>query len=197
MIQIWIDLEVSNPNGLSQKLDLTEESWRRSLDFDKSCRLGKIRTTNTQFYSPAESPDLLVGIFHLLQTTRCSTGLNGSDPEQIEDRGWRLSLDVVDTWNVMLRLLTCVPTISFNMQTYWNHQNIIYWSMLVTKESNNIHVKSNNNNNVGWKSTCIKIKNGEVYNQALVLTCISMKPSTLIPISSDSSSLCSPMAWAK
>ena len=30
--------------------------------------------------------------------------------------------------------------------------------MLVTKESNNIHVKSNNNNNVGQKSTCIKIK---------------------------------------
>ena len=24
--------------------------------------------------------------------------------------------------------------------------------MLVTKESNNIHVKSNNNSNVGWKS---------------------------------------------
>ena len=30
--------------------------------------------------------------------------------------------------------------------------------MLVTKESNNIHVKSDNNNNVGWKSTYIKIK---------------------------------------
>ena len=38
-------------------------------------------------YSPAESPDLLAGIFHLLRTTRCSTGLNGSNPEQIEDRG--------------------------------------------------------------------------------------------------------------
>ena len=30
--------------------------------------------------------------------------------------------------------------------------------MFVTKESNNIHVKTNNNNNVGQKSTCIKIK---------------------------------------
>ena len=29
----------------------------------------------------------------------------------------------------------------------------------------------------------------EVYNQALVLTCISMKPSILIPVSSNSSSL--------
>ena len=30
---------------------------------------------------------MLARIFHLLQTTRCSTGLNGSDPEQIEDIG--------------------------------------------------------------------------------------------------------------
>ena len=30
---------------------------------------------------------LLARIFHLLRTARCSTGLNGSDPEQIEDRG--------------------------------------------------------------------------------------------------------------
>ena len=116
---------------------------------------------NWYIYSPVESPDLLVGIFHLLQIARCSTGLNGLDPEQIEDRGWRLSLDAIDTWKfVMLRSLPCVPAISFNTQTYWNYQNIIYWSMLVTKESNNIHVKSNNNNNVGWKSTCIKIENG-------------------------------------
>ena len=38
-------------------------------------------------YSPTESPDLLAGIFHLLQIARCSTGLNGLDLEQIEDRG--------------------------------------------------------------------------------------------------------------
>ena len=37
-MQIWIDLEVSNPNWLSQIADLTEESWRRSLDSDKSWR---------------------------------------------------------------------------------------------------------------------------------------------------------------
>ena len=30
---------------------------------------------------------LLAGIFHLLSTARCSTGLNGSDPEQIDHRG--------------------------------------------------------------------------------------------------------------
>ena len=45
---------------------------------------------------------LLAGIFHLLQIARCSTGLNGLDPEQIEDRGWRLSLDAVDIWNTRL-----------------------------------------------------------------------------------------------
>ena len=94
MTQIWIDLEVSNPNVVSQRVDLTKESWRRSLDSDKSCRIRKIRLTDTQLQSPTESPDLLAGIFHFLQTARCSTGLNGSDPEQIEGRGWRLSLDV-------------------------------------------------------------------------------------------------------
>ena len=34
-----------------------------------------------------ENVGLLTRIFHLLWTTRCSNGLNGSDPEQIEDRG--------------------------------------------------------------------------------------------------------------
>ena len=34
-----------------------------------------------------ESPDLLAGIFHLLRTARCSTGLNGSYLEQMKDRG--------------------------------------------------------------------------------------------------------------
>ena len=57
---------------------------------------------------------LLAGIFHLLQTARCSIGLNGSDPEQIEDRGWRLSLDVVDIWNTRLWQFTCVPAKNIN-----------------------------------------------------------------------------------
>ena len=30
---------------------------------------------------------LLVGIFHLLQKLRCSTGLNGSNPEQMNNKG--------------------------------------------------------------------------------------------------------------
>ena len=30
---------------------------------------------------------VLAGIFHLLWIVRCSTGLNGSDPEQMKDRG--------------------------------------------------------------------------------------------------------------
>ena len=97
MIQIWTDLEVSNPNWLSQKADLTEESWRKSMESNKSWELRKIRTTDTYIYSPMDSPDLLAGIFHLLQTVRCSTGLNGSDPEQMKDKGWRPSLDIVDT----------------------------------------------------------------------------------------------------
>ena len=71
------------------------------MDSYKSGRRKKIRTTEYN-YSLAESPDLLAGIFHLLRTTRCSTGLNGSNLEQIEDRGWRLSLDVVDIWNTRL-----------------------------------------------------------------------------------------------
>ena len=109
MTQIWIDLEISNPNNKNKKVDLTEKSWgKRSLDSDKSCRLRKIRTTDTQLHSPADSLDLLAGIFHLLRTARCSTGLNGSDPEQMEDIGWRLSLDAVDIWNTRLWQFTCV-----------------------------------------------------------------------------------------
>ena len=107
------DYILTNTN---QKVDLTEKSWRkRSLDSDKSCRLRKIRTTEYN-YSPVESPDLLAGIFHLLQTTRCSIGLNGSDPEQIEDRGWRLSLYAVDIWNTRLWQFTCVPARKINIK---------------------------------------------------------------------------------
>ena len=61
--------------------------------------------------------------------------------------------------------------------------------MLVTKESNNIYMKSNIKNICGTKNQLALKKYEEVYNQALVLTFISMKPSILIPISSDSSSL--------
>ena len=69
----------------------------------------------------------------------CSSGLNGSDLEQMNDKGWRPSLNIVDTWNayfdskpVYLQLL--------NMQTHKSYQNIIYSSMSVTKESNNIYM---------------------------------------------------------
>ena len=116
MTQIWTDLEISNPNNTNQKVDLTEKSWRKwILDSDKSCRLSKIRTTEYN-YSPAESPDLLAGIFHLLRTTRCSTGLNVLDPEQIENRVWRLSLDTIDIWNTRLLQFTCVPAKKLNMK---------------------------------------------------------------------------------
>ena len=67
--------------------------------------------------------------------------------------------------------------------------------MLVTKESNNIYMKSNINNICGhqqymWDRNQLALnKYEELYNQSLVLTCISMKPSILIPISFDYSSL--------
>ena len=50
-----------------------------------------------------------------------------------------------------------------------------------------------------WDKNQLTLKKyEEVYNQALVLTCISMKPSIFTPKSSDSSSLCSPKwSWAK
>ena len=35
-----------------------------------------------KMHKSKESPDLLAGIFHLLRTVRCSTGLNGSNPEK-------------------------------------------------------------------------------------------------------------------
>ena len=44
---------------------------------------------------------LLTGIFHLLQIVRCSTGLNGSDPKKMKDRGWRPSLD---KWRIRPRM---------------------------------------------------------------------------------------------
>ena len=47
--------------------------------------------------------------------------------------------------------------------------------MLVTKESSNIYLKSNINKYMGHKIN-LHYKYEEVYNQALVLTCISMKP---------------------
>ena len=80
-------MEISNPNNTNQKVDLTVKSERKqSLDSDKSCRLRTIRTTEYN-YSLAESPYLLLEIFHLPRTTRCSAGMNGSDPEQIDHRG--------------------------------------------------------------------------------------------------------------
>ena len=36
-------------------------------------------------FKEPEKADSLAGIFHLLRTVRCSTGLNGSDPEQMNN----------------------------------------------------------------------------------------------------------------
>ena len=63
--------------------------------------------------------------------------------------------------------------------------------MLVTKESSNTYVKSQQQQHM-WDINQLALnKYEEVYNQALVLTCISMKPDLLIPKSFESSSLCS------
>ena len=49
--------------------------------------------------------------------------------------------------------------------------------MLVTKESNNIYAKSQQQHM--WdRNQLTLMKYEEVYNQALVLTCISMKPNS-------------------
>ena len=51
--------------------------------------------------------------------------------------------------------------------------------MLVTKESRNIHAKSQQQQQHMWdKNQLALMKYEEVYNQALVLTCISMKPNS-------------------
>ena len=47
--------------------------------------------------------------------------------------------------------------------------------MLVTKESSNIYVKSQQQKHM-WDRNQLAFDNEEVYNQALVLTCNSMKP---------------------
>ena len=48
--------------------------------------------------------------------------------------------------------------------------------MLVTKESSNIHVKSKQQQHMWDGNQLALMKYEEVYNQALVLTGISMKP---------------------
>ena len=64
--------------------------------------------------------------------------------------------------------------------------------MLVTKESSNTYAKSQQQQQHMWDRNQIALKKyEEVYNQSLVLTCISMKPDLLIPKIFDSSSLCS------
>ena len=46
-----------------------------------------LKMTFLDVYASFLKKNLLAGIFHLLWTARCSAGLNGSDLEQIEDRG--------------------------------------------------------------------------------------------------------------
>ena len=50
--------------------------------------------------------------------------------------------------------------------------------MLVTKESSNIYAKSQQQQHMWDRNQIALIKYEEVYNQALVLTCISMKPNS-------------------
>ena len=54
-----------------------------------------------------------------------------------------------------------------------------------------MYVKSQQQQHMWDRNQLTLNKYEEFYNEALVLTCISMKPHLLIPKSSDSSSLCS------
>ena len=67
--------------------------------------------------------NLLAGIFHLLWIARCSTGLNGLYLEQIEDRGWRLSLDTVEYKALTVHLCTCKK---YQHEMNLSNQNMIY-----------------------------------------------------------------------
>ena len=48
------------------------------------CRL---EPDNTQWIMQFLRSALLAGIFHLIWIVKCSTGLNGSDPKQMKDKG--------------------------------------------------------------------------------------------------------------
>ena len=59
-------MEVSNQNSLSRRADLNkvgEGAWIQT----RVEELRNIKSTDTYIQSPAESPDLLAGIFHLLR----------------------------------------------------------------------------------------------------------------------------------
>ena len=62
-----------------------------AIDYARTCdvcqRTGKPSRKDSMPLVPQVTLQLLARIFHLLQTTRCSTGLNGSDSEQMNDKG--------------------------------------------------------------------------------------------------------------
>ena len=147
MTQIWTDLEVSNPNRLSQKVYLAEESWRRILDLDKSCRLRKIRKTDTLipsrvtiFVSWNISPPMDSKVFHWSEWFRSRTNRGQRFKTLLRCRRY------LECNASIVTLCTCNKLRHANISKPPEYNLLI---MLVTKESNNIHVKSYNNNICG------------------------------------------------
>ena len=58
--------------------------WRFVVNFSNLTKGFMRLLKDTPFYWDER---VLAGIFHVMWTTRCSIGLNGSDLEKIEDRG--------------------------------------------------------------------------------------------------------------
>ena len=77
----------------------------------------------------------------------CSFGLNGSYPEQMSER--KRMKTFPECHRHLEYFFDCEPVY---LQTHQSYQKIIYLSILVTKESNNMYMWNQNNSNVGQKS---------------------------------------------
>ena len=75
-----VEMVDRGPKGHLRSMDGAKGSqtyqYMRGIDGGKGSQVGA-----------TEECKLLARIFHLLWTARCSTGLNGLDPEQIDPRG--------------------------------------------------------------------------------------------------------------
>ena len=131
IVQIWIDLKVSNQNSVSQMEDLTEKSWRWSLDSDKSSMTEEYQINWNFLCSLANSPDFLSGILHLLRTEVVPlVWMVQIQNKWVNDKGWRPSLNVIDTWNVasIVNLCTCNHIKHANTSKLLEHNLLIYVS---------------------------------------------------------------------
>ena len=82
------------------------------------------------------------------------------------------------------------------MQTHQSYQNIIYLSMLVIKESDNIYTEIKTIVMWDGNQCCIKMY-GEVYNQLSLSVDMHLRETNTSSHKLQLCSLCSPMTWAK